>query len=294
MTMKLEDYHKIEFFFPLVPPIIINVVIFLFVFYTSNEKRFVAFVLNGVVTRRAFKQQPKLFICGKEIVFHGTGHSRSKSSWCVLCFFIIQACFHLLLLLSTVERSYECLNDPNLDCFMEKDSPGFNETLHRDYEDYPVNCSRITSSQIVFCYRIVAFQPNAFFLALSATYLFLKILKASLVGVSKLLLWLVNKFSLRTVNIIRGVVYFLVFLILFLLSILRQKVQKFESAVRKISPLVYVLMVIVLIIATLFLVLFPLNEFENSPQYLIEVSQVKHCDPERVEKKNENEIEIES
>ena len=88
--------------------------------------------------------------------------------------FIVAICIQCFFLIAIVDVSYECIHDPDLDCFKKKDDVKLSDTVA--YDESPVNCSMISKDDFVICYRMTAFDPGRAFIGAAAGYLLFKML----------------------------------------------------------------------------------------------------------------------
>ena len=106
---------------------------------------------------------------------------------------IISLCVQCFFLLAITDVTYQCIHDPDVDCFKKKDDVKLSDT--NVYDESPVNCSLISRDDFVICYRISAFDAERAFIGAAAGYLLFKFLNFSFLVVSYIMIWMAQKFE---------------------------------------------------------------------------------------------------
>ncbi|CAB4044175.1 Hypothetical predicted protein, partial [Paramuricea clavata] len=187
--------------------------------------------------------------------------------------FVIALCVQCFFLVAIVDVTYECIHDPDLDCFRKKDDVKLSDTPN---DDSPVNCSTISSHDFVTCYRLTAFDPERAFIGAAAGYLLFKMLNFCLLIVAHSLLWAAKKWGSKMVYIKFGLVIAFTMAIC-VPAILRIYLDEVESAFRKMSYTVLVQIGSLLCLLYYFVAL-PWDVFVKSEEYYGDASSPDNVD----------------
>ncbi len=211
----------------------------------------------------------KMNIEGKPtyLAFNRKLPSSSRRYFMIYSFMILTICVQCFFLLVWFEVSYECINDPDLDCFKEIDDLTLSSV---PFNQLPVNCSTISQDDSVFCYRKTVFDPEKAFFSAAAAYLLFELLNIVLVVVSHMMLFVAEKCKNMTMVKILITTFFLGILIG--LFILRTQVDEFESATRKLSYTVLVQGILVVLLVFLYVVMLPWGLLGKSEEYYEDAS----------------------
>ena len=224
-------------------------------FYRQSEG-FMLVMMKSVITEMSIDGIPTYLICSRKLL------PSSRKYFMIYSIMILTICVQCFFLLVWFEVSYECLNDPDLDCFREIDNIKLSaDALH----ELPVNCSAITKDEFVFCYRTTVFDPEKAFFSAASTYLLFQIINVVLAVVAQLMLFLSRKFRFM---IMIKLVLTAIFLGLFVgFFVLRTQVDAFESATRKLSYTVLVQGILFLVFVFLYIIMLPWGKLGIGDEY---------------------------
>ena len=273
--MNLESYHRIFFvisFAPFIPALFVCFC----VVRASKEEKFILTFLKGIVTKKNNQKKPALFICGRKLSIS------IQKYFTLLSAFIFAACIQTVLNFCVIEISYECRDDPKLDCYKFEKNRKLGEIVSI------VNCTAISSADLVQCYRFVWFDSEKIFVAFSAAYLSFKILKIALLIVTNFMLWMAS-YGTRVIYICKFVLLLIVGGSLYLFIILSLTVKEFENTARNVSYPRFIQISLLITIICSYIVYIPWEKFDGLKEYLEEVSlpEEDQSQNERAENKDE-------
>ena len=274
--MNLKSYSGIIFATAFVPAVVIIIIGYVVWHYHRKSECLMLIIMKGIVTRRNIDCKPTYLVCNRKLPLSNRRHFFIKSllitAICVQCFF----------LLAIVEVTYQCIHDPDVDCFKKKDDVKLSDTFAHD--DLPVNCSSISKDDFVTCYRITAFDPDRAFISAGAAYLLFKMLNFGLLLLSHTMIWIAQKLEKSTFILFKFVCYFIIAIIMIIPLILRIYVDKVESAVRKLSYTVFVQVVIIVLVVQYSIGSLPWETFGESEEYYEDASASNDGDDKEMDK----------
>ena len=256
--MSLESYNRTLLVISCVPMILALFVCFCIV-KASKEEQFVRIFLKGIVTKKNNQKIPGLFLCGRELSFDKLKY------FTLLSALIVAACIQTILSFCVIEVSYECRDDPKLDCYKLDKNRKFGESAPR------VNCTTISSADRIECYRFVLFDSEKIFVAFSAAYLSFKILKIAFLIVTNFMLWMASK-GKRGIFICKFVFLLIVGVIIYLFIILSVTVKEFENTTRNVSYARFVQISFIIVTISSYILYIRWEKFEGLQEYLEDVS----------------------
>lgn len=263
--MNLEAYSYIIVF--IIGEVYFVVVGICTILILCGKGRFVLLILNGLIKKRNVNRQLKYFICGREL----SGSDAPKCRFYIVSLMLIAICTVLFVLVVTVQISYECRNEPHLDCFKRKTETE-KSLPERLYGTSPVNCSKILKTDIVSCYRIAAPSFARVFAALSATYLCYKLTKIILYIAAHIMLWIVDKCGCIGECISKILVFMLSYAPIIILEILRYNSKKYDYALQTTPIATSIYAGLAVSVGVAFVLLIPWSRFSDEPEYFSEVS----------------------
>ena len=268
--MNLKNYSGIIFAVTFVPAFIVFTTgVILWYFYRKSE-RLMLIIMKGVISRKNIDKKPTYLICNRKLPSSSRRHFMLNS----LC--VIAICVQCFFLIAIVDVTYNCNNDPDLDCFKKKDDVKLSDTFA--YDESPVNCSTISKDDFLICYRISAFDPERAFIAAAAGYLLFKMLNFGLLVVAHTMLWIAQKFKKRTLLLFKlGFCSFFT-VVIYVPLILRIYVDDVESAFRKMSYTLLVQFGILLFVILHFVARLPWEKFCESVEYYGDASLPDNVD----------------
>ena len=226
-------------------------------------------VMKGIITRKNLDRIPTYFVCNRKLP------SSSRPHFFLQSVLIISSCVQFFFLLAITDVTYQCIHDPDVDCFKKKDDVKLSDT--NVYDESPVNCSSISRDDFVICYRISAFDPEKAFVGAAAGYLLFKILNFVFLLVSHIMIWMAQKVKRATFLCFKIVFVLIMFSVVFVPLILRVYVDEVESAVRKLSFTAFVQATIIALVVVYFIGQPPWEEFSEAEEYYDEVTLVNNA-----------------
>ena len=254
--MKLGMYTLIIAGLCFIPPLLTFIFAIIFWYCYRKSEGFTLIMMKSIVSQANIEKKPTYLVFGRKLP------SRSRKYFMIYSFMILTICVQCFFLIVWFEVSYECHNDPDLDCFKEIDAEDI--ALSTAFKS-PVNCSAIPEDEFVFCYRMTVFDPEKAFFAAAAAYLLFELLNIVLVLVSHLMLFLANKF--KRMVLVKIVITILFLGILIVIFVLRTQIHEFESATRKLSYTALVQGILVALLVFLYVVMLPWRKLGKSDEY---------------------------
>ena len=256
--MNWQSYHNISGAIIVGAPSLVLFVGFYLVMTSKNEW-FILIALNGIVTKKNYQNTPGLFICGRKLSFSKRKYFVTPSA------LIVGTCIQTVLYLCIIEVSYECRDDPKFDCYKVVRNLKFGEAPPR------VNCTAISSADLVQCYRLVLIDSEKIFIAFSAAYLLFKIFQIGLLIVTNFMLWIASK-GKYCIKICQCCLVLVAVVIPCFFLILPLKVKEFENSVRDMSFARFFQISFVITMIIFYIWFTPWKEFTGLPEYLENVS----------------------
>ena len=254
--MKLGMYTLIIAGLCFIPPLL-TLILGIVVWYGYRKSEgFMLIMMKSIISQMNVNKKPTYLVFGRKLP------SSSRKYFMIYSFMMLTICVQCFFLLVWFEVSYECLDDPDLDCFKEIDDVTISPDLIREL---PVNCSTISKDEIVFCYRMTVFDPEKAFFGAAAAYLLFELLNIVLVLVSHLMLCLATKCKRMTLLKIAITLLFLG--LLAGIFVLRTQVEEFESATRKLSYTALVQGLLVSLFIFFYVVMLPWGMLGKSEEY---------------------------
>ena len=254
--MNLGVYTGIITALCFAPPLVTFILGAVIWYFYRNSEGFMLVMMKSVVTEMSIDGIPTYLVCGRKLL------PSNRKYFMIYSIMILTICVQCFFLLVWFEVSYECLNDPDLDCFKEIDNIKVSAEL---LDELPVNCSTITKDEFVFCYRVTVFDPEKAFFSAAAAYLLFEIINVVLVVVAQLMLFLSRKF--RFMIMIKLVLTAILLGLFVGFFVLRTQVDEFESATRKLSYTVLVQGMLFLLFVFLYVIMLPWGKLGKSAEY---------------------------
>ena len=270
--MNLLSYNTILLVSMLFPAIMVGIVINCL--NNSKKKSVILIVLKGMITRRNIGDAPKLLFQGRIVDSESFTSDWHLDFGAMRAFLLVATIFvsNSILVTATLvmfEVSYECNADPYLDCFMRRF--GADTIANPSYREHPVNCSAISHTDLVVCYKLVIFEPEYWFIAATGGYLLMKIMRVVLDLFASFLLWAAD----RGMGFLKKIKYgiYIAFAIIFgIVLFLSIYVEEFENATQKISwaHLIQIIFTVCLLPFSAFSI--PWEDFANKAEYVDDAS----------------------
>ena len=254
--MNLGVYTMIIGSLCFVPPLLTFIFGVIAWYCYRKSEGFMLIIMKSVISIMNIEGKPTYLAFNRKLP------SSSRKYFMIYSFMILTICVQCFFLLVWFEVSYECINDPDLDCFKEIDDLTLSSA---PFNKLPVNCSTISQDDSVFCYRKTVFDPEKAFFSAAAAYLLFELLNIVLVVVSLIMLLIAGK--CKNMTIVKIVITTFSIGILVGLFILRTRVNEFESATRKLSYTVLVQGILVLLLVFLYVVMLPWGLLGKSKEY---------------------------
>ncbi|CAB3999282.1 Hypothetical predicted protein [Paramuricea clavata] len=276
--MDLNSYGNIKLTVTLVPAIVVTIACIIVWRRYPKSEELMLIIMKGIISRKNIDNRPTYLVCNRKLPSSKRRHFMYNS------IFIITICVMCFSTVAIIEVTYECLHDPDLDCFKKKDDVKLSEFLI-EYDESPINCSTISRGDFVICYRLTAFDPERAFIGTAAGYLLFKMLNFGLLIVAHVMLLVTQKLPETLVNRFKIGFALSILAVLFIPLLLRIFLDEVESAFRKMSYTV-VLQFLCLAADLVHLVLLPWEKFSKSKEYYGDASLPDNADA------LENELEM--
>ncbi len=184
--------------------------------------------------------------------------------------FIIGLCFQTFFLVAIVDVTYECIHDPDWDCFKKKDDVKLSNTYA--YNESPVNCSTISRDDFVTCYRLTFLDPERAFVGAATAYLLFKMINIGLLVVAHIMLSMAQ--IMTKITLLYFKIGFAIFILVALCvpPILSIFVVEVESTFRKVSFTVLLQVIAVAVVVGYFVIAVPWEHFRGNDEYYENVS----------------------
>ena len=257
--MDLKSYTGIIFTITFVPAIVVFITGTIIWYYYRKSEFLMLILMKGIISRKNIDKRPTYLVCNRKLP------SSSRHHFMLNSLFIVAICVQCFFVLAIVDVSYECIHDPDLDCFKKKDDVKISDTFA--YDESAVNCSTISKEDFVICYRMTAFDPKRAFIGAAAAYLLFKMLSFGLLIVAYTMLWVAQKWETKTLLYFKLGFSLFVIVIVFVPLTLRIYVDEVESAFRKMSYTVLVQFIFVVLVVLYFVARLPWEEFGESEEY---------------------------
>ncbi len=265
--MDLTSYSTIIIIIVLLPLILVFIIgLIVWYCFRKSESFMLLTIMKGIISRKNIDKTPTYLICNRKL----SPSSLYRFMLYLNSLFIIALCVQLCFLFAIVDVTYECINDPDMDCFKKKHDVKLSDTYA--YDASPVNCSTISKDDFVICYRLTAFDPGRAFVGAAAGYLSFKMVNFALLVVAYIMLWMAQKLETKKLFYFKfGFLFFILIVILIPLT-LRIFVDEVESAFRKVSYTVLFQFFLLLVVIIHFVVGLPWKVFAESDEYYGDVS----------------------
>ena len=239
-----------------VPPVLTFIIGGIVWYCYRKSEGLMVIMMKSIISQMNIERKPTYLVCGKRLP------SSSRKYFMIYSLMILTICVQCFFLVVCFEVSYECINDPDLDCFKEIDDVKLSAAT---FSEPPVNCSSISQDDFVFCYRTTAFDPEKAFFGAAAAYLLFELLNIVLVVLAHLMLFLAG--TLKNMTVVK-IVITTIFLGLFIgFFVLRTQVDAFESATRKLSYTVLVQGVLFILFIFLYIIMLPWGVLRKGEEY---------------------------
>ena len=206
--------------------------------------------MTNIITKKNIEQELRYLVCNRILP------NRARNYFVFGSIAIVITCVHCTFLIAMIEQTYNCRHDADLYCFKI------------DWNISPINnCSAISKDELVICYRITAFDPEKTLIGASAGYLLFKILTICLLVVAHIMVWLAQKWEVKTLQRFKFVFGFILCTGLNIIVYVSISVRKVESTLQKI--LITRLLQIELVILNLvyFVAVIPWEIFKDTDEY---------------------------
>ena len=257
--MDLKSYTNIILAAILVPVIVVPIVGCIVWYRFAEGESFILLLMKGIISKKNIDRRPTYLVCNRKLDLPNRRH------FVIVSLSIFLICVHVFFLVSVVDVSYECINDPNLDCFKKKDDIKLSDTYA--YDELPVNCSTVSREDFVICYRKTVLDPEKAFAGAATAYLLFKIINFGLIVVAYTMLWMAQKLQNVTMKYVKFVVAIIILFLFVTLLILRLYVDDVETAFRKMSFTVVVQFAYLLVVLMYFIAFLPWEEIDDSEYY---------------------------
>ena len=266
VTMDLAIYNGIILTIVLVPLIVVFSLGF-FLWYRYKKSEIILLMLVGmksIVSRKNIDKKPTYLVCDREFP------SSVRPFFMIFLVLIFAACVQLFFFVAIVDVTYECVDEPGLDCFKKNvdvnllDTFGFNQS--------PVNCSSVPKNDFYVCYRVTILDAERAFLGAAAAYLLFEMLNFGLLVTCNVMLWAAEKWSKIAVRQFKFVFSLTLTLAIIIPVICRIYVDEVESALRQMSYIVLVQIMLVGGVFVFFVGFFPCDVFAKSKEYFVDAS----------------------
>ncbi len=257
--MDLKSYIGIIFTITFVPAIVVLITGTIIWYYYRKSEFLMLILMKGIISRKNTDEGPTYLVCNRKLP------SSSRHHFMLNSIFIVAMCVQCFFILAIVDVSYECIHDPDLDCFKKRDYIKISDTFADDGS--AVNCSTISKEDFVICYRMTVFDPKRAFIGASAAYLLFRMTNFGLVIVAYTMLWVAQKWETKTLKYFKLGFSLFVIVIVFVPLILKIYVDDVESAFRKMSYTVLVQFIFVVVVVVYFVARLPWEEFDESEEY---------------------------
>ena len=268
--MDLKNYAGIIFAITFVPAFIVLTIGGISWYFYRKSECLMLIIMKGIISRKNIDKKPTYLICNRVLP------SSSRRHFMLNSLFVIALCVQCFFLIAIVDVTYNCNNDPDLDCFKKKDDVKLSDTFA--YDESPVNCSTISKDDFVICYRISAFDPERAFIAAAAGYLLFKMLSFGLFIVAHTMLRVAQKVKKRTLLLFKLGFCLLFIVVISIPLILRIYVDDVESALRKMSYTLLIQFGILLVVILHFVARLPWEKFCESVEYYGDASLPDNVD----------------
>ena len=259
--MNLAVYTALIGAMCFVPPTLTFVFGIIVWYCYKKSAGFMLIMMKSTVSEMSIEGKPTYLVCRRKLP------SSSRKYFMIYSLMIFTICVQCFSLLVCLEASYECINDPDLDCFKEIEEVTLSTAF---VYGWPVNCSAISQDDLVICYRTTLFDPEKAFIAAAATYLLFQFLNIVLVVLAHLMIFLAGKFkNMTVVKIVITIIFFGLAIGFFLL---RTQLKELKSATRKISYTVLVQACFVMLLVFLYVVMLPWRLLDKREEYYAQAS----------------------
>lgn len=275
--MNLKSYSGIIFATTFIPIVIVLIIGFAIWYYHRESQCLMLIIMKGIVARKNIDRRPNYLVCNRKLP-----SASSRRHFFCTSVLIIALCVHCFFLVAIVEVTYQCIHDPDVDCFKKKDDVKLSDTFAHD--DSPVNCSSISKDDFVTCYRITAFDPDRAFISAGAAYLLFKMLNFGLLLLSHTMIWVAQKLENIAFLLFKLVCCLIISIIMIIPLILRIYVDKVESAVRKVSYTVLIQVVTIVLVVQYSVGCLPWEKLGVSEKYYEDASANNDANDKKTDK----------
>jgi hypothetical protein len=224
--------------------------------------------MKNIVSRKNINKKTTYLLCNRELL-------SSSLPLIIILFLIIGISVQTFFLFAIIDITYACIHEPDLDCFKTNNDGNVSDSF--DY-NVPVNCSTISKSDFVFCYRLTALDPERAFVGAAAGYLLFKMFNFGLFILAHIMLWAAGKWKKKTFIFIKVVFTFILFLVIFipLLLIAVYLPEAYLTIRKKISKQAITQSMLLFSVFFGFVNLLPWEQLRESKEYYEDVSPA--CD----------------
>ena len=233
-----------------VPDSVLFIIFMIIWFCFEKGDDWILMTMRNIITKKNIDQELKYLVCNR--IFP----DKARNYFVYGSIAVIVTCVHCTSIITMIEETYICRHDPDLYCFKI------------DWNPLPINnCSAISKDESVICYRITAFDPEKILIGVSAGYLLFKILTVCLLIVAHIMLWLAQKWEMKTLRRFKCALGFTLCAGLNVIVYVSIFVHKVESTLQKISITVLLQTELVILNLVYFVAVLPWEIFKDTDEY---------------------------
>ena len=248
--MNGQSWYRMIVAITFVPDSVLFIIFMIIWFWFEKGEDWILMAMRNIITKKSIDQELKYLVCSRILPDDARNHFVFGS------IAIVITCVHCTFVIAMIEQTYNCRHDPDLYCFKI------------DWNLSPINnCSAISKDELVICYRIIAFDPEKTLIGASAGYLLFKILTTCLLVVGHIMVWLAQKWEVKTLQGFKCAFGFILCTGLNIIVYVSIFVHKVESTLQKFSITVLLQIELVILNLVYFVTVLPWEIFKDTDEY---------------------------
>ena len=269
--MNLQRYNEILVIL-VRSPLVLFFILFLTLFrWRKKRNYFVFLVLKGIVQKKNIDGHSKYLFCGRLIENKNEdGCFGTNIMTCLLAVaaYLVTVTLQTILVVGTFQLSYDCVQETNVECFKRR----FGSKIKFFPSESPLNCSSVSRTQLVFCYRMVAIEAENWFATFTAAYILVRMMRFLMFIVAWILLRKNGEFPLfpwiTTITFLQISINFLTLGSILLIIFFSAFYADFAYATRHLSQSEIMQIVFIILLIPIFTSMIRWRNMAQAPKYV--------------------------
>ncbi len=257
--MDFKSYNMVIFALTMLPCILVFIIGCIVSRCFQKHEALLLIFMKSIISRKNIDKRPTYLVCNRKVP------SSSRGDFMLYSLLIFANCVQIVLVVAIVDVTYECIHDPDLVCFKERDDV---KLFDFDYNTWPVNCSTISRDDFVICYRWTVFDPERAFVGAVAGYLLFKMINIGIFVVAYVMIWVhEQKLGAKKMGVLKVVLISFILVVMLMPFMSLIYLEQARSAIRKVSFTLLFQLIFVVPALIYFVIGFPWQAFAESNEY---------------------------